>query len=503
MSEDRIRAYVETPGATAPGFTPPGEHEVIAALTKLGVLIDDGVRARVREYMALVSGATGGSGSDGPPEIPRRFLIAEGLAPVEARDGEFVPDASLENKSVENVDEDERIDYYSRNSILTIEAGKIVGKVKDPVGGIPGRDVLGNEAKPRKTKGRPLVLGNGLRLLDDGSGRVETTVAGRLEPNGAKIRMSEILEIPCDVDFKSGNVDCVTDVHIRGMVKPNFSVKSTKSVTIDKAAESAELVAGGDLVVRGGVFGQESGKLIKAGGDITMSICDGARVEAGGDVLITREVINSNLRVDGRLELERGSIIGSEVYARNGVTAKSIGSQAGVVTRVSVGMDAAVLLRARALEKEAEKLEEQCEQIRNQVQPLIANTKRLTPAQREMASVMMCKAEELAGPAEEHREKRRAMIETARPSETPAVNVSGALCAGVVIAFGVRESRVKTALKGPLRVEEQRVNGTTEIVVVEPSSGAMTVLPSSPVDPKRFAAPKDKNPGAANGTERK
>lgn len=500
FSRDRIQVFIESHGVGDPGYTPLDEDEVLGTLMDVSVPIDDVVRKRVGEYITLTRSGSSNEGGDGPPEIPERFVLAEGKAPVEAVDGEFVWDAAYEQE-INDWSKDAPVDYYTRNSILTIDVGQVVGVIKPPRDGASGRDVLGNEVKPRRRKGTPLSVGNGLSLADDGSNQVVTTVAGRLVRDGSTVSMNELLKIPRDVDFKSGNVDCVAEVHVCGMVKPNFSVRTTKSLTIEKGAESAELIVGKDLVVRRGVFGQESNRLIKVGGNISAAICDAARIEAGGDVKIAKEIINSSVRVNGRLEIERGAIIGGEIHARNGVKAKNIGSNAGVPTRVAVGIDAAVLFRARKMEKDVAKLTQQSEQIRTQVQPLLANIKRLTSTQREQATELMCKADEIGGAADEMADERKTMIQNGRSDESPGVDVTGALHVGVVLAFGLRETTVKTALTGPLRVEERQVKGVTEIVLVNPNTGSVTVLPSMEVDPSRFAKPDDGESGEEHGTD--
>lgn len=500
LSIDRVRAFAETPGAGAPGFTPPSEEDVLGTLAEAGIELDDAVRERVAQYVELTRSALNHDSNDGPPEIPERFLLAEGTPPIEAADGEFIWDSAYE-REIGDWQADAPVDYYTQNSILTVDVGQIIGVIKPPTDGVPGRSLLGDEVEPRRKKGSPLKVGSGLKLVDDESGRVETTAAGRLERDGLTLRMCELLTIPRDVDFKSGNIDCVTDVHIGGMVKPNFSVRTTRSLTVKKDTESAELIVGKDLIVRGGIFGQESGRLIKAGGCVTAAICDAALLEAGGDVKIAKVIINSNVRAGGRLEIERGAIIGGEVYARNGVSVKDIGSEAGVPTRVAVGFDGAKLLLAKKMEKDATKLGEQSEQIRTQVQPLLSNIKRLTPTQREQATELVYKANEISNAAEQLTTKRTDMLLKARPTTPAGVDVSGVLHADVTLAFGLRETVTKTSLKGPLRIEERQVEGVTEIVLVNVKSGAATVLPSSAVDPARFKQQIDPESGEEDGTD--
>lgn len=481
VSEDRIRAWIELPGSVARELPTPSEENVLTALTEKGINVTDTVRACVQEFVQLVADAAQDDSVEEPGEVPERFLVAEGRPAVEACDAEFEWDERFDQQKV-NWHEEAPVDYYTRNSILTVEAGTLVGRISPATDGEVGEDVYGQEVRPRRANGVPLKLGSGLRAAEDDPQQVITEVAGRLERDGSTLFMTEVLTIPGDVDFEFGNVDSCIDVHIRGGVNPCFSVKTTKSMAIERAVEAAELVAGGDIAVRGGLFGQACGRLIKAGGSITASICDAADLEAGGDINVSKEIVNSTVHARGQLRIERGSIVGGEIYAREGVKLKNAGSDLGVPTRIAVGTDRTLLYQARQLERQARQQRRQAEQIRTRVGPLVSELKRLTPAQREQATGLMCKADEMGRAAEKLATERNALLEAAKPEGNPGVEVTGTLYPGVMLVFGLRETTIKNPLQGPLRVEIRQVENVTEITAVDLVSASLAVLPSVEVD---------------------
>jgi uncharacterized protein (DUF342 family) len=481
VSRDHLQAWIESPAGTSPFVTAPSHDEIVAALTAKGIEPSEAVHERIHQYLEIVGRASPADTTPIRSEVPERFLIAEGSAPVEAIDGRFEWNESFSQRA-ERGQGDAPVDYYTRSSILTIEANTLVGRVVPPTDGQAGRDIFGKELAPQRGKGLAVKVGHGLRAAAADPQQVVTEVAGCLVHEGHTIRMSEVLKIPRDVDFASGNIDSVVDVHVCGGVKPNFSVKTTKSLTIERAAEAAELDAGGDIQVRGGLFGHESGHLIKAGGSITASICDAAEVEAAGDICIAREIINSRLRTRGEIRIEHGAIIGGEIFARNGVKLKHAGSTLGVPTRIAVGTDGVVLHRAGRMERQIRKQREQVERLRTQVKALLANVKRLPPAQREQAARLLSKANEIERAANDLASQREQMLKHAEPERQPAVDVAGTLRPGVVLVFGLREAPIKQLIKGPVRVEERRVKGATEIAVVNQLTASIVVLPSVPVD---------------------
>ncbi len=509
VAKDRMRAWIETPPVTMPGVAPPRADDVFAALKNRNIKITDAVRARVDEYVALArQQAAAPADADEPPagegdapaEVPQRYLVAEGTPPVEARDGEFELDEAYKPESQE-WDEDERADYYAVNSILTIEAGKVIGTIRPPSDGKTGCDVYGNEVPPERKKGMPIILGNGLRLVDEDSRRVATEIAGYLERDGCTLYLSDVLTIPRDVDFHTGNIDSVVNVHIRGAVKPNFTVRTARALAIDRDVESACLEAGGDIEIRRGLFGHDAPHVIHAGGRFSAHICDAATVEAGGDVCITKEIINSRVRAWGQVCVERGAIIGGDTYARNGVKAKHLGSPSGVPTRIEVGTEGRVLYQAQQMLRKAARQKEHAENVRARVQPLLANVKRLTSAQREQATELVCKADEIELEADDLLEARQKMLDEAAPDDEAVVEVTGILHAGCVLVFGLHEVEIRDAVRGPLRVETRCADGVTEIVIVNQSSGSALVLCSRPVDVSRFEQPSQRS-GDDDGTKR-
>jgi uncharacterized protein (DUF342 family) len=517
VSDDRLQAWIELPGKALPGFKPPTSKDIMAALEEKAIEVTDLVRERVKEYIGIIGGpsesqgtegpsesqGTDGpadsQGTEGPPEIPERFLIAEGQPAVDAKHGDFEWHHAFV-RSVQDREGEARTNHYAANSILTVGAGTVIGRIINPAPSREGRDVFGKEVRPKRNKGLPMELGDGLALARDDPLQVVTTIPGRLVRQGQKLRMDEVLEISGDVDFRSGNVDSVIDVSVRGDVKPNFVVKTTKSLTVQGSVEAARLNVDGDIHVRGGLFGQDSGCTVRAGGEVTAAICDGVKVEAGGNIRISKEIINSELRTAGELLIDHGSLIGGEVFARNGAKLKFAGSELGVPTRIAVGRDGAVVYQAQRIDAQAGKQTQQAEQSRSKAQPLIADLKRLTPAQREQATELLANATDAEQVAAELRAQHDRMLEEATPGKKPGIEVEGMLYPGVVLVFELREARIKTPVKGPVRVEEREVKGMTEIAIVNELTASVVPLPSAMVDVRRFEQVEEE-PGVSDGAE--
>lgn len=485
VAEDRLRAWAEfRPGPKEP-TGPPTEEQVLAALTRAGIRLTDEVRARVREFVPAVAAAGGAADGEQMPAPMEPFLIAEGLPPVEARDGDFEWSELFERQEFDP-DDDAPADYYNRNSIVTVEAGTVVGRLRPPVDGQIGVDVFGCELRPRRLKGLAVKLGTGLTVAADDPSKVVTELPGRVVRDGNTLVVHEVLTIGKDVDFESGNIDACVDVEIRGGVKPNFSVRTGKSLTIRRAVEAAEVIAAGDIVVRGGVFGHGRGKPVRAGGTLSAAICDAADLAAEGDIRVGKEIVNSSVSTNGWLLIERGAIVGGTIYARRGIKARVLGSPLGVRTRIRVGPHPAVLCELRRLERLEDKQRRRAGQARRQLELLVSHAKRMTEGQRAQAERWKKRADALERAAQKLAAERAALLEAAGGNENPTVEAAEQVHPGVALSIGTFETVFRDALRGPIRLELRQVGRRGEILAVDPASRAATTLPTTRLDMGRL-----------------
>ena len=481
VSQDRLRAHVRLSGAGSPGQPPPSADEVLAALQASRVQVTDAVRARVAEMLALCARVSAASNDPAAAQLAEPFLVAEGQPAVEAEDGQFVWAPEL-NTHPPAADDGAQVDPFTLTAIRSVAVGTVVGHLVLPKDGKPGVDVHGADIPPRKLKGAPVHLGPGVRVAGTAGTDVVAETSGRLAEEHGTIRIYDVLEVRGDVDFSSGSIDTVVDVKVHGTVRAKFHVRTTGALTVDRLIEAAAVEVGGNVAVRGGIVGREGHGHVHAGASVSADFINETRIEAGGDVLFQKEILNSELRADGRLAGERGTIIGGSAYAREGVHARVLGSEAGVTTVVASGTDVRVLSRARRMEHEVRDLQKAADQVRQTIQPLMANLKRLLPAQREQVTELMCKADEIELQAEQVRAQREKMLADATPRGNPSIAAEEVIYPGVRLRIGARQVNVGRLLHGPLKIEVRKVDDVTEIVMVNRRTASVTVLPSQEID---------------------
>jgi uncharacterized protein (DUF342 family) len=470
VSDDHLTASVRD--SQANNSQPLTREETLVALQQAGIAINDTVQAKIDAFIAAQADAKARA-------VP--FVVAVGKAPFEAQDAEFVLDEALKGRP-EAKDED-HVDYYSFNSVVTVDADTPIGRLTPIVPGEKGVDVYG---KIIELKHHPVevTLDSTVRRAENDPTRVIAAAAGKITYLNHTLSMNELVVIEGNVDFECGNINAATDVAIKGTVLDLFKVQSKKSIRVGGAIQAADVEAGGDVTIRGGVFGRKKG-FVKAGGCIVAKFAEEADLTAAGDIRITRECMNSRIRAEGKFLVARGAVIGGEVYGREGVQVGAIGSEAGIQTTVIVGIHPSILDAADAITEECKSKLKAIEKIRTSVQPLMANLKRLTPAQKERATELLFSADAMVAEIAAGEARRDAMLEQGRAKGNPSVLVTKVIYTGSRIRSGHRQVIFDFDVKGPVRIEKRKVNMVTEFVAVNQLTASVTVLKSAYVEGKK------------------
>ena len=449
-----------------PDMEPPEREDVLALLKDHEVHIDETVEHRVDEFVRLVS-------REG--EIPGEFVVAEGREPVEGQDEEFVWDPAFE-RYLQDWRGEAPIDYYTFNSIVTPGEGQTIGTITPVVPAKTGIDVFGTILKPSRKLEQIRLDPKTVECHEHDEFRIIAVVPGLVVYQDKRLTIEEVLYIPGDVDFSSGNIDSSVKVLIEKTVMDRFKVKSAKSVTVGGAIEAANVAAEEEVVVRGGILGHFTGR-VSAGGEIVAKFCNEADLQAGGNIKIANALLNSRIHTNGKLMAQIGTIVGGTVYAKQGVEVATVGSNGCVPTRIIVGMHPETLYKVQMIDEEVKRTREAVERIRQTVEPLLRDHKRLNHAQKEQATVLLAKVDEAETDIAEKIERRKLLAQE-RARDTPRVCVSNLIYPRTAISIGLRTTHFDDELRGPVSIEKRKVDDVTEFVAVSPLTGAIQVLRS-------------------------
>lgn len=275
--------------------------------------------------------------------------------------------------------EDGSVDYHDLNTICAVAKGDLLARLHPADLGDPGQDVFGKSIAPRNVKKRILEYGNNITISEDGT-EIYSDVTGHVTLTAGKVFVSDVYEVPADVDSSTGDINYDGSVHIRGSVRGGFTVIAKDNIVVDGSVEDAMLQAGGDIIVRCGIQGMQRG-MLDAQGNVITKYVENAKVFAGGYVE-TGSIIYSEVGAgeDVIVAEHKGFINGGVIRAGGKVEANSIGSAMGSKTTIEVGMPPEKKERYTNLQKEMES----CMQELNRIKPVMDKYKEFLAAGKEL-----------------------------------------------------------------------------------------------------------------------
>ncbi|MDD3202341.1 MAG: FapA family protein, partial [Pygmaiobacter massiliensis] len=229
------------------------------------------------------------------------------------------------------------VDYRAQSYVQTIKKGDVICDVYAPVEGTPGVMVTGQVIKPPPVKPAVLPRGSNTALDEEGLHLV-ATMSGHLLYHTNAFQVKSILQVPGNVDYSTGNINFLGDVHIAGDVREKFTVRATGTVTIDGLVEAATVEADGDIIVTKGVLGDNKA-LLKSKKSVKAKYLENCVVYSG-DCTFADCIINSEIYSDQRISVltGRGTILGGSLTAAGQIEANIIGSQSGRKTEIVLGV---------------------------------------------------------------------------------------------------------------------------------------------------------------------
>ena len=329
VSEDKLTAFLSVHPSSS-----PGKMMTLDLIEKL--LAESGIVQGIDR-----SAAEAALNEAASKNVPiHDVVIAKGKAAQRGEDGQIEFKFRTE-KTAGTIDEvSGKIDYKERESIHKVSSGTLLAVKIPPTPGIEGFDVFGNVIPAESGDEINLTPADNVKVSDDGL-RFTSEIDGIvfLSPEN-KIWISKEYKVPGDVDYSIGNLSMEGTLDIKGWIRSGFEVRASDEIRVGGGVEDAIVEAGADIHISGGVIGSGAGS-VQAGGNVFARFFENARVHADGDIIVHDDIFRSTVSSNGSITATKGKgrIRGGSVLAAKGVEANEIGSDAGVKTFVSVGMD--------------------------------------------------------------------------------------------------------------------------------------------------------------------
>lgn len=256
-----------------------------------------------------------------------------------------------------------KVDYRDLNVIENVEKGTVLAKKILLTKGEMGTTVTGREIFPDEGQDMVLKPGAGVALDPNDENTFIATETGQVVIKNETISVLAIYEINGDLTMKIGNVDFLGTVLIHGSINGEFKVKAGADVIIDGVLDGGEVIAGGNVTVKGGIIGAKT--RVTAEGEINAKYIRNAYVESGSIITIQDTSMHSTLIASDKVQLTgRGHLVGGTTVAGWEVIAKEIGAKSNTPTEIEVGEDPRLRDEMKRIESETKNLTEQLDKAK-------------------------------------------------------------------------------------------------------------------------------------------
>lgn len=282
------------------------------------------------------------------PDKAENIEVATGIEHEHGVDAQIIYEIDTSNEFKAAEKEDGTVDFKATNFVQTVKKGQVLAYKTMATPGKTGTTVTGMAIKAKDGKLGNFKFGKNVEQTEDGM-QIIATCDGTIKLEGVKVSVIEVLEIFSDVGVKTGNISFSGRVIIRGNVTNGYKVETADAIEVYGVVESAELLAGGDIIISGGVQGNDD-CIIKAGGDIKSNYFNNCQVIAGGEI-ITDSMMHCNVVCDQSITAKgrKGLILGGEYVARHHVIAKTIGTEIGTITKLQLGITNDIMMEFQEL----------------------------------------------------------------------------------------------------------------------------------------------------------
>ena len=463
---DRMRAYVKfTPGPAFKGVT---AGDLASSLKDCGIVFGH-IESGLSLFAAIQSG---------PHPFDGYFQLARGTPMRHGENGsiEFhVQPAGQTPRYDETATGN--MDFKQLNIIENCFAGQRVASLLPPGPGRPGRDVFGAEIPAEAGNALEIKTGFGVKIGSNGRDFTAEN-EGRLVYEDGMLSVSPTLEIGHDVDLRVGNIDFVGKVVIKGSLLDGFYVNGKRGVEVLGDMGAARITSEADVRLTGGVKGRSAAIITCR--YLDARYLDDASVEASGNVVVDKEIVNSDIKALGRVSIPRGAIVGGSVCGFGGVEAGTTGSELGVATRILAGLDWTEENRKEEIRGKVAEYMETIQTAKYLLDPLFADPElksRLGNEQKSLLFELVSELRDLRDNLNDLLRERFNIDSRNREGAVAMINVTKQVYMGVEACFNQISRKIADNLKGPVSL------------MMDPDAKAVNVSGLAALPPLRKNAP--------------
>ncbi len=383
-------------------------------------------------------------------DVIKEFNLLTGLPAVPSQNGRIEWTVDFASSTFLVDEKTGRVDFKRRTVDPVIGKEQLLATVYPPLEGTPGRDVFGRRLPVIKPMRAKVKVGPNVREERlEGMTCFYSNIDGRIRWAGDILAVDNVYRIDGDVNFKTGNIKHPGAVVVEGDVLAGFEIDADGDVEIRGVVEAAQVRAGGNLLIQGGITG-DGCRSIHAAGNVHVLFTREVVIEALGNITVENEAMYSVLKARGAVVI-RGKLIGGETSGLQGVMAEQTGSERHPPTIIKAGEDFYLPIEEGIIWRKIMMLDEELLKIRQATEPCIVRQTEMTEKQRNLLAELLTRGVKLE---KNIYELNREIEENRTKSQTrakPVVTVAGRMYPETKIFLQDATRLVMDLVSGPLQ----------------------------------------------------
>lgn len=370
-------------------------------------------------------------------EYGRDYILAEATPAVQGYSAKIQYFFDINTTARPKLNEDGSVDFHQLGNIKPVKEGDKLATLTPAYRGKAGVSVLGTSLPAKKVKARALRFGRNIRLSEDRC-NIYSNVSGHVTLVDDMVMVSNVYNVPANVDSSTGDIDYNGTVEVAGNVNTGFAIKAAGDIIVNGVVEGATLISGGNIVLKRGMQGMDRG-VLEAEGNITAKFLENCKVTCKGE-LKADAVLHSEVSCIEKIEVlgKKGQINGGSMKTYADIHATSLGSTMGTSTKIEIISDKELIIRANELKEqltEEEDLLQKIEIVVHNVKQQLANNEEVMPEQMQYLKKATIEKPKLVKSIREKKEERERLLSRIEKNRNACIRVQGVVYSGVDISI--------------------------------------------------------------------
>lgn len=325
ISKDEMHGtiIVEAPSISGADVS---EKQIEAALKTQGVVAGIDVN-KIKEFVDN-------------PIYSTPFEVATAILPEDGKDSYLSYNFETDQSKLKaRESEFGNVDFKELNQIQNVVKGQPLATKILATRGKGGKTLYGRYLEAKNGKDIPVLLGQNVEFAKDGVTIVAKEDGQVILFNG-KITVEPVLNLDA-VNIKTGNVNFLGTVFIKGNVEDGFDVKASGDIDIGGTVGKSKIEADGNIIIHQGVFGKNEGS-IKCGRTLWVKFVQEMKIDVEENLIATDSLMNCEVSAMKNIVVygKKAQITGGELFATEEICARTVGSSGGgTTTTLTVGVD--------------------------------------------------------------------------------------------------------------------------------------------------------------------